>query len=68
MAERKLARRAEVALEVDDVTKAAATLRTVAASAGGLVVSEQVSSDPTADPASDPTTGPGPPSAPAGAR
>ncbi len=46
VAERKLARRADVALRVDDVTRAASTLRTIAARAGGLVVSEEVSSDP----------------------
>ena len=45
IADRKLARRADVALRVDDVTKAAAGLRAVAARAGGLVVAEEVSSD-----------------------
>ncbi|MBM6399768.1 DUF4349 domain-containing protein [Phycicoccus sonneratiae] len=48
VAARKLARRADVALQVKDVARAASTLRAVAAQAGGLVVSEEVSSDPSA--------------------
>lgn len=48
VAERKLARRADVALQVEDVARAASTLRTIASRAGGLVVSEEVSSDPAA--------------------
>ncbi|GGL23081.1 DUF4349 domain-containing protein [Phycicoccus endophyticus] len=43
VADRRLARRADVELEVEDVAAAAARLRTLAARAGGLVVSEQVS-------------------------
>ncbi|PKW25522.1 DUF4349 domain-containing protein [Phycicoccus duodecadis] len=46
VADRKLARRAEIALRVTDVSAAAARLRAVAVAAGGLVVAEQVSSDP----------------------
>ncbi len=48
VAERKLARRADVALQVTDVARAASTLRTIASRAGGLVVAEEVSSDPSA--------------------
>ncbi|MGG5258822.1 DUF4349 domain-containing protein [Phycicoccus avicenniae] len=46
VAERKLARRADVSLRVEDVSRAASTLRTIAGRAGGLVVSEEVSTDP----------------------
>ncbi|WP_030529036.1 DUF4349 domain-containing protein [Phycicoccus jejuensis] len=48
VAERKLARRADVSLEVGDVARAASTLRAVATRQGGLVVAEEVSSDPAA--------------------
>ncbi len=58
VAERKLARRADVALRVDDVTRAASTLRTIAVRAGGLVVSEEVSSDPGATSDTRPPTEP----------
>ncbi len=44
--DRKLARRADVSLRVEDVTAAAARLRAIASAAGGLVVAEEVSSDP----------------------
>lgn len=43
--DRKLARRADVSLRVDDVTAAAARLRAIAVAAGGLVVAEQISTD-----------------------
>ncbi|HMM95186.1 DUF4349 domain-containing protein [Phycicoccus sp.] len=46
VAQRKLARRADVALEVKDVPKAASALRGIATGAGGLVVAEEVSSSP----------------------
>lgn len=46
VADRKLARRAEVSLRVEDVTAAAARLRAIASGSGGLVVAEEVSSDP----------------------
>ncbi|MBT9254633.1 DUF4349 domain-containing protein [Phycicoccus sp. MAQZ13P-2] len=48
VAERKLARRADVSLEVGDVARAASTLRAIATRQGGLVVAEEVSSDPAA--------------------
>ncbi|QKE84635.1 DUF4349 domain-containing protein [Arthrobacter sp. NEB 688] len=48
VAQRKLARRADVSLEVKDVTRAASDLRAIAARQGGLVVAEEVSSDPAA--------------------
>ncbi|WP_299445143.1 DUF4349 domain-containing protein [uncultured Phycicoccus sp.] len=44
--DRKLARRADVSLRVEDVTAAASRLRAIASAAGGLVVAEEVSSDP----------------------
>ena len=50
VADRRLARRADVELTVDDVAQAAARLRQIALGADGLVVQEQVSSDPV-DPA-----------------
>lgn len=43
--DRKLARRADVSLRVDDVAAAAARLRAIAVAAGGLVVAEQISTD-----------------------
>lgn len=48
VADRKLARRADVGLRVKDVSAAATRLRDIAAAAGGIVVAEQVSSDPQA--------------------
>lgn len=45
LAARKLARRADVALRVEDLTAAATRLRAIAKAAGGLVVAEEVSSD-----------------------
>lgn len=47
--DRKLARRADVAIRVADVAAAATRLRTIAATAGGLVVAEEVSSDADGD-------------------
>ncbi|MBR7742444.1 DUF4349 domain-containing protein [Phycicoccus sp. BSK3Z-2] len=49
--ERRLARRADISLAVDDVARAASRLRAVASAADGLVTNEEVSSDPV-DPAS----------------
>ncbi|QIM20766.1 DUF4349 domain-containing protein [Phycicoccus sp. HDW14] len=57
VAARKLARRADVALQVTDVARAASTLRTIASRAGGLVVSEEVSSDPSAPGAAEDAEG-----------
>lgn len=48
VADRKLARHADISLRVTDVAAAATRLRAVASAAGGLVVAEQVSSDPEA--------------------
>ena len=50
VADRKLARRADVQLSVEDVAQAASRLRGIATRADGLVTNEEVSSDP-----SDPT-------------
>lgn len=44
--ERKLARRADIAITVSDVDGAAAKVRTIAASAEGLVIAEAISSEP----------------------
>ncbi len=46
VASQKLARRANIALTVDDVDVAAAKVRSVAASEKGLVLSESISSEP----------------------
>ncbi|MGL5931014.1 MAG: DUF4349 domain-containing protein [Dermatophilaceae bacterium] len=45
VAQRKLTRRADVALEVEDVAAAASRVRTIATAAGGLVVGEEISTD-----------------------
>ena len=44
--DRKLARRADIALTVPDVDAAAAQVRTIAASARGIVLAESISSEP----------------------
>lgn len=46
VAERKVTRRADLSLEVPDVPAAAARVRAVAAAAGGLVVAEDIRTDP----------------------
>ncbi|MGL4174777.1 MAG: DUF4349 domain-containing protein, partial [Dermatophilaceae bacterium] len=47
VAQRRLTRKADVALEVKDVAAAASRVRTIAVGAGGLVVGEQLSTDAT---------------------
>ncbi|MGL5819451.1 MAG: DUF4349 domain-containing protein [Phycicoccus sp.] len=48
VAQRKLTRRADIALEVEDVAAAATRVRTIATAAGGLVVGEEISTATTA--------------------
>ncbi|KRE62955.1 DUF4349 domain-containing protein [Nostocoides sp. Soil756] len=60
VADRKLARRADIGLRVKDVSAAAARLRDIAAAAGGIVVAEQVSSDPEAPVEPGPSVDPAP--------
>ncbi|NHA69641.1 DUF4349 domain-containing protein [Phycicoccus flavus] len=54
VADRRLARRADVSLQVTDVARAASRLRAVAQGAGGLVVAEEVSADAGDSGADDP--------------
>jgi len=50
--DRRLARRADISITVDDVDAAAAEVRLIATTANGLVIAEGISSEP-----EDPTTG-----------
>jgi hypothetical protein len=47
VAQRKLTRRADVALDVENLASAATQVRSIASTAGGLVVAEEISSGPT---------------------
>jgi hypothetical protein len=50
LAQQKLTRRADVSLEVDDLSTSATKVRSIATAAGGLVVAEEVSGGPRTPP------------------
>lgn len=62
VAQQKVVRRADLSVQVEDVQKAAAAVRDIATTAGGVVTSENISTDPgpepmPVEPGGDATTG-----------